>query len=113
MSVNLGTVTYCTDGATSKTTNQKSSSASILGESIKLYPNPASQDLFIDFIGYDNKATLYIHSITGQLVKSLKINHGAKQKISTNKMAEGLYFFRVIDDSGKLLKTDRIILKNK
>ncbi|MBU3822831.1 PQQ-dependent sugar dehydrogenase [Flavobacteriaceae bacterium XHP0103] len=104
-------VTSCTDGASAKTAFGKIGNPS--NGSINIYPNPASSSLFVDYVGFENKATLSIYTVTGQLVKSSQLEDAKGQIISINTFAEGLYLIRVTNNQGELLKTDRIIIKAK
>jgi len=82
-------------------------------QTIKLYPNPASNHIFIDYeIIYVKEAKLQIFNSIGAVVfsKELKNNHD-KIKISVSDYKNGLYFCSLKID-GKLLNTRKIIVNH-
>ncbi|WP_162296716.1 PQQ-dependent sugar dehydrogenase [Confluentibacter citreus] len=103
-------ITDCTNNTTSKSSISRKVENNI---DIKIYPNPASSELFIDYIGYERRAHFNLYNVTGQLIKSTILDNAKRQKIDINGLSEGLYFIRVIGNNGELLKNDRIIIKGK
>jgi Secretion system C-terminal sorting domain len=82
-------------------------------QTIKLYPNPASNHIIIDYeIIYVKEAKLQIYNSIGSVVfsKELKNNHD-KIKISVTDYKNGLYFCSLKID-GKLLNTRKIIVNH-
>ena len=111
MSVNLGVVSYCeltTPPATgARIINQKTTS---FEESIRIYPNPVSSELIIERTSANAKAVISMFNIVGQLVKQVDMQ-SKKQMINVAKLSKGLYLLRMTDESGTVLKTDRIVIK--
>ena len=80
---------------------------------LKLYPNPASDYLFIDYeILYVKEAKLQIYNSIGAVIytKELKDKQD-KIKISVSDYKNGLYFCSLLID-GKLLNTRKIIINH-
>ncbi len=85
-----------------------------IGRSIKIYPNPASDKLFIEcsaISGTDAVITLY--NITGKRVRNISISgkYEQAQQIDLNGLANGLYLLRMVDGKGDVIKTQRIVIK--
>ena len=82
-------------------------------KAIKIYPNPASNALYIASNNYDLKNTnIAIYNLNGQLIRDVKFEtDNAVQKIDLNGLSSGLYLLRMVDDQGKLLTTKRIVIK--
>jgi len=82
-------------------------------QTIKLYPNPASDHIIIDYeIIYVKEAKLQIFNSIGAVVfsKELKNNHD-KIKVQVSDYKNGLYFCSLKID-GKLLNTRKIIVNH-
>ena len=82
-------------------------------QTIKLYPNPASDHLFIDYeIIYVKEAELMIYNSIGAIIytKELEDKHD-KIKISVSDYKNGLYFCSLQID-GELLNTRKIIVNH-
>jgi hypothetical protein len=82
-------------------------------QTIKLYPNPASNHVIIDYdIIYVKEAKLQIYNSIGAVVysKELKNKHD-KIKVSVSDYKNGLYFCSLKID-GKLLNTRKIIVNH-
>ncbi len=71
-------------------------------ESLHLYPNPTSGMIYIESPIALN-ATL--HDATGRLLRTV----GNARQIDISGFAKGLYFLRLTDEKGELLKTEKII----
>ena len=85
-----------------------------LGKAIKIYPNPASRVLFVEYSVLEGaKTNISIFSITGQIVRNIDLNDQNNQKleIDLDGLANGLFLLRMIDKDGEVLKVERIIVK--
>ena len=70
---------------------------------VKVYPNPATTSLTF---AYDTKKkdTLFLYNSLGQLVKTIQLNPSTNtQTISTVDFAEGIYYWQMRNESGKLM----------
>jgi predicted MPP superfamily phosphohydrolase len=88
----------------------------VVNSDIKIYPNPASQKLYVECSSLNGKeADISLYNITGQLVRkvSLKGDYNHLQEIDLDRLSEGLYILRIIDEDAKVLKIDRIIIKKE
>lgn len=70
-------------------------------DNLKIYPNPSSGIIYLDFIG-TNKSQGEVHIInaSGQIVHS-KIIKTAQTTIDLSENANGLYFLEVVTEEGK------------
>jgi len=69
-------------------------------QSISLYPNPASSEVFIS--GIDGKQTVEIYSISGVLVMKSSVENGSAINISN--LRQGVYIVKVDGKTVKLCK---------
>ncbi len=75
---------------------------------ISIYPNPFSQQLFIDWPKYSSNSILHIVDALGRLIYRKKISAN-RQIINTQTWAKGVYFYQLwqegrITETGKVLK---------
>jgi hypothetical protein len=73
----------------------------IKGKNIKIYPNPAHTEIYIQA---DTPTILRLYDIFGREIKDCHEN-----KLSISELKKGLYFLRVFDKNGNLLKTEKLI----
>mgnify|MGYP001210804965 CR=1 FL=1 len=69
---------------------------------LSIYPNPANDELFIEFPGYKN-AHVKIINTAGQLIQSFDLQH-SKTKINIGTFARGLYIVNIVGDQGSIIK---------
>jgi len=68
--------------------------------SLKLFPNPTTDLLFIDNISQTRNSTFEIYNSIGKLIKSGNI---IDKSVPTNDLSNGLYFIRIATDRGNSL----------
>jgi len=73
-------------------TNFNVSEMGIDGNSILLFPNPASDFITIRINNENSKTILKIYNSTMQLIKIVKIENGIEHTISTSDLISGIYF---------------------
>jgi hypothetical protein len=78
-----------------------------LESELKLYPNPASSLLYIDYVSDSKSVTIEIYDVRGQLLKQMKMNSMPKQSINIDDLSRGLYLLKVND--GKSVKAQRFV----
>ncbi|TXG34494.1 PQQ-dependent sugar dehydrogenase [Seonamhaeicola maritimus] len=114
MSVSFTNVDYCYEAASGKVASGKSKvedSANINTVSnFKIFPNPAKSEVFVTSPESGLKATISLYTITGQVVKKIKITRNI-QKVGLEGLSKGLYLLRVINDTGEELEMKRIIIE--
>lgn len=76
---------------------------------IRLYPNPASHELFID--SEIAKGTIEIYNLMGQKVLSDVISKGTT-KINSGELITSTYFYKIRSAEGILIKTGKLIVVN-
>ena len=69
-------------------------------QSVALYPNPASSEVFIS--GIDGKQTVEIYSISGVLVQKTTVENGSA--IGIGRLRQGVYILKVDGKTVKLCK---------
>ncbi|MFG6686142.1 PQQ-dependent sugar dehydrogenase [Mariniflexile sp. HNIBRBA6329] len=110
MSINLSAVSYCSTNVFSKIAVNKKAINGAIAEPIKIYPNPASSNLFITRDGFNSSSDLKLYTVTGQLVRHIILKTNLS-KIDIDGLSEGLYLVRISNEKGEPIKTDRIIIK--
>ncbi|TVZ59799.1 putative secreted protein (Por secretion system target) [Flavobacteriaceae bacterium MAR_2010_105] len=119
MSVDLSAVTYCSTSTARTSGELNTEKTSIGGEeesiesSIKVYPNPASDALYVKGISDEGSSNILLYNINGSLVLGAKIDNSYNQgqKIDIQKLPTGLYLMRIVNNNGEILKTERIVIK--
>ena len=76
--------------------------------SVRVYPQPAHQQVQLQFSETINDAAISIHNLNGQLVKQYTFNNCKEATLHVEDIAKGMYFYTVksndeIIKSGKLL----------
>ncbi|HNX07296.1 MAG TPA: T9SS type A sorting domain-containing protein [Bacteroidales bacterium] len=83
--------------------NDNTAVENYLGENdLSIYPNPANDELYIEFPGYKN-AHVKITNTAGQLIQSFDLQH-SKTKINIGTFARGLYIVNIIGDQGSIIR---------
>ena len=73
-----------------------------LASNLKLYPNPTTNSLSIDFHNLTN-ASVTIYDVNGRQLKNLNLIESSNA-ISTVEFQKGVYFFRIQSDQGSAIK---------
>ena len=111
MSVNLGIVSYCLPinppASIARSGKQNSLSSN---DEFRIYPNPTSSQLFVERVNSTSVVNISMFNIVGQLVKAIDMQSN-KEIIEVDKLPTGLYLLRLTDESGEVLKSERIIIK--
>lgn len=68
---------------------------------VKLYPNPTSGDIKVQFSEIQNNTSLSIISLNGQLMYSEEINTKNTMKIDTRNFAKGVYIVQLRSKEGR------------
>lgn len=76
-------------------------------ESFKLYPNPATDYIYIENI--KEKTTVSVYNISSQLIKEVIVNEDSK--IFLNNLSEGMYFVRIQNNIYNF--TQKLIINRK
>jgi PKD repeat protein len=75
--------------------------------SIDLFPNPASDNIIINYGKTLKNSTLEIYDVTGQLIKKENIDQASTQSINISEFPKGLYILKISD--GKNLGVKRFV----
>ncbi len=71
----------------------------------KIYPNPASSEIFVKNSNFTNNVNYNITNVSGQLLMSGNIT-SSKQKIDISSLASSVYFLNIGDSTFKVVKTN-------
>ncbi len=77
------------------------------------YPNPAIDEVRIDFFNLPASVyTLKVYNILGIIVmeKKYNINGDRTEKINLTNLRKGTYLYSLINDSGKIISTKRLMI---
>src|SRR5690554_2984911 len=78
---------------------------------IVVYPNPTKDQLTIDIqLEKEQTATFKVFNLNGQLLLKETLMKN-KSKISMKGLAAGVYLYRIINEKGDILKTDKLIIQ--
>lgn len=77
--------------------------------SLKVYPNPASSELFVQ--SENHSGFIEIYNVIGQSVLFERIIKG-QTKITINELSSGSYFYKIKSKEGNVMKTGKLIVTN-
>jgi hypothetical protein len=82
----------------------------IIKNSINIFPNPASNELTIDFALLD-KSYFELYDMIGAKRKAVALDYGSQTKrIDLSDIDSGLYFYSVVDRKGNRIKAGKLIV---
>ncbi len=67
---------------------------------IKVYPNPVTNKLY--FTGFAENSRVFIINLSGKVIFSQKITHGAPMDVST--LPQGIYFLKIISENSSVIR---------
>lgn len=76
---------------------------------IKIYPNPVNNQIQIIVKNLET-ATLNVYDVQGKIVYSEEIKN-ENSEINFTSFSKGVYLFKIIDENGNILKTEKIVKK--
>lgn len=76
-------------------------------EKVLVYPNPAKNDLNVVFDKSMNVRNIAIYNLVGKQVSNFKVTGNSGAKLDIEKIPSGVYFLRLIDNSGRVTATRR------
>jgi hypothetical protein len=88
------------------------SKQNIVENGIRVYPNPANDEITIEFINYDNLqgAELQIYGLLGNLIFNKKLTDNISH-VSVAELKSGLYFYNIVVNNNCIAKEKLVILK--
>ena len=78
---------------------------------VNVYPNPVSDDLFVNVTGFSKSCTFELLDAQGRLVQQTSLNV-QNSHLNLHGLNSGLYFYRIMSDNEQI-KTGRIIKKGQ
>lgn len=116
MSVNLSQVSYCTIvGIQARSSRSTYNVKNSYGNTIEVYPNPASREVFIESSASKGSITnISLYNVAGQVIisKELGQNYDTLQRVNLEHLSDGLYLILVKDSNGAIIKSQRLVIKN-
>lgn len=76
-------------------------------QSLSLYPNPVMSELNVSMTNIEDASTIEIYNLTGKLVDRIEVDGEVALRIGAYDWNEGMYILSVLDDSDRVLKTQR------
>ncbi|MFP4449226.1 MAG: endonuclease [Bacteroidales bacterium] len=75
-------------------------------DSVKIYPVPAREKIFVEFLKTQRIYTIRIHDVKGKLMKSEKFSEGVSRRASLNiaELETGVYIFEITTSQGRYFK---------
>ncbi len=83
--------------------------AGFIKEDVKVFPNPATDVLNVEF-GTEAVVGVNIIDLNGQVISNNTISNGTA-KVNVSNLQSGMYIFQGFDVNGNVLKTDKFIKK--
>ena len=78
---------------------------------IAVYPNPTKNQLSIDIqLEQEQTATFKVFNLNGQMLLKETLTKN-KSKVSLKGLAAGVYLYRIINENGDILKSDKLIIQ--
>ncbi len=87
-----------------QTFNVSTSVKSSFSNSLKLYPNPANDFVYINTSEYSKQTPLSIYDVTGKIVTGGFVSPGINERISLDKLSAGVYVLRIGEKTGQFIK---------
>lgn len=75
---------------------------------ISVYPNPANNNITINFITQVANSELQITNLSGQLVQQSTINH-SQSTIDISSLSKGIYIIKISDSKGQTLHVEKLV----
>jgi hypothetical protein len=84
------------------------SAVELAANSVKVYPNPAS-DVVNFSIDYNKASAVNVMDITGKLVATTSFNLGSAQ-LDARSLNAGVYLYQIVDTDGVVVKTGKVTI---
>jgi hypothetical protein len=82
--------------------------AAVTEAEIRIYPNPASDNLVIDMAGINTSALMSICDVSGKLVMQEKLNGGSAVQVNISAFENGIYFVNI--SNGVSVSKQRLVV---
>jgi hypothetical protein len=92
------------DNLTSNTVDQPTSREA----RVRIYPNPAGNQISVNLLQDYVGASLEISDISGKLLRTHQL-HSTECNINISELSPGIYVFNILDDAGKILESEKIV----
>ncbi len=78
--------------------------------SANLYPNPNTGSFTVSVENVNEKSHIYVYNVLGQNVYTAQLT-ADKTEVKLNNATTGIYLYRILTDSGKVISTGKLIIK--
>jgi hypothetical protein len=85
------------------------SEVKVESEKVKVFPNPASTMLNVEIQNNSEQDNFCLYNEFGQLIECVRMNNNFNT-LSVSNLAEGLYYYRIADYNGDIIKSDKIAI---
>jgi hypothetical protein len=100
------------DSSSKNSTTEKTSIQKLSINECKVYPNPTNSNVTIElnsnFLN-NNSDYFYLYDEMGQLLEKELLSNGITT-IPLIKVAQGIYYYRIVDENQKAIKTDKLLI---
>jgi len=76
-------------------------------QSLNLFPNPVMNELNVSMTNIDNAEAVEIYNLTGKRLDRIYLDGESDLRISAYDWSEGMYILSVLDESDRVIKTQR------
>ena len=81
----------------------------VVGAELRIFPNPASEQLNIVFSSYEKKTVMFFDQ-SGKMVYDQRINEGVQfHQVNTSEFASGVYFVQIHSDENGIIREKFIL----
>ena len=107
----IQTITVTTDGFNLRvaSVNRSITPEKVVGAELRIFPNPASEQLNIVFSSYEKKTVMFFDQ-SGKMVYDQRINEGVQfHQVNTSEFASGVYFVQIHSDENGIIREKFIL----
>ena len=72
----------------------------------KIYPNPVTEFMYLKD-DYDAVKTVEVYNVVGRQLQRFSVSYSG-QKYDVSRLPRGIYMVRMLDDSGNIIRTQRV-----
>jgi len=81
-----------------------------LGQNVKVYPNPATDHIVIEVADHVDNLRATVLDLHGKLITASRLNPGVNVMVLDSKFFPGLYLWRVLDESGRIVDSGKVVV---
>lgn len=101
---------YCKDSASTQFNINDLGLYKVMSSDIRVFPNPAKSELFLQFLNFVPKGTIQLTDAQGKIVRSVIADNKSLQRIELTGLNTGVYFIQLTGDSYS--QAVRVVIQN-